>query len=213
VFRYPPKVSIRSTPYLFVGGSTFTYIDGIYVGSSFLESLNISNGLSYFLKNRITSKEVLNCIESNKSYKVYVLNYGYGDSLFENRKVFNTFKYRENDEQSKLLKIFLICLFASIPNTSLRTFKANTNKILQAIPAGSIIIFVLNLPSSGNVLRNFHRNRYKKLIKAIVSKYDLSNCKILDLSIYNKSYRSIDNHHLNAKGAELLKKILEDEVI
>jgi hypothetical protein len=144
---------------------------------------------------------------------VYVLNYGYGDSLFENRKVFNTFKFREIDEPSKLLKIFLICLFASIPNTSLRTFKANTNKILQAIPAGSIIIFVLNLPSSRNVLINFHRNRYKKLLKAIVSNYDLSNCKILDLSIYNKSYRSIDNHHLNAKGAELLKKMLEDEVI
>jgi hypothetical protein len=213
VFKYPPKVSIQSTPYLFVGGSTFTYIDDIYVGTSFLESLNISNGLSYFLKNRITSKEVLNCIESNKSYKVYVLNYGYGDSLFENRKVFNTFKYRENDEQSKLLKIFLICLFASIPNTSLPIFKANTIKILQAIPAGSIIIFVLNLPSSENVLRNFHRNRYRKLLKAMVSKYDLNNCKILDLSIYNKSYRSIDRHHLNAKGAHLLKKMLEDEVI
>lgn len=210
--RYSPKVSFRNTPHLFVGGSTFTLIDGIYVGSSFLESLNISNGISYFLKNRITSKEVLNCIESNKSYKVYVLNYGYGDTLFETRKVFNAFKYIENNQQSKLLKLVLICLFASIPNTSLRIFKANTNKILQAIPAVSNIILVLNIPSSGNVLRNFHRNRYRKFLKAMVSKYDLSNCKILDLSIYNKSFRSIDNHHLNAKGAKLLKKMLEDEL-
>jgi hypothetical protein len=206
-------VSVKSTPYVFVGGSTFTYIDENYVGDHLVESLTIPHGCSYFLKDRITSKEVLNYIKVNNSYEFFVFNYGFGDSSYKirNKTIYDIFEPWIQSKYGNLLKIILFVLFIYKPNISLNTFKSNTNKILQLIPPTSTLIFVLNLPIDVSLLKRFARNRYSKHLKNILSKYDSTIWKLLDISNYDKSCRSSDSHHLNLKGAELLKKALEEE--
>jgi hypothetical protein len=207
-------VSIKSTPYLFVGGSTLTYIDETYLGGNFVESLTIPYGCSYFLKDRITSNEVLNFVKANNSYDFFVLNYGFGDSGYEirNLKIFSIFTPWLKSKYGNLLKIFLYIMFIYRRNISLNTFKSNTNRILQLIPPTATLIFVLNLPTDVSLLKKIARNRYSKHLRIIFSKYDSKNWKILDMSNYTKTYRSSDSHHLNLKGSELLKKAFKEAI-
>ena len=183
------------------------------MGDDFVESITIPYGCSYFLKDRITSKEVLNHIKANNSYEFFVLNYGFGDSGYKirNMKIRSIFNPWMQSKYGNLLKIFFYTSFIYRPNISLNTFKSNTNKILELIPPTATLIFVLNLLTDVSLLKKFARNRYSKHLKIIFSKYDSTSWKILDIGNYNKSCRSSDSHHLNMKGSELLKNALKEE--
>lgn len=191
---------------MYIGGSTFTCVNDIYVRANLIESITNPSETSYFLRNAIKSREVLNIMEKINKYENYIFCFGFGDSLFKlNYKVIpRKLQYLMHGKYRNLLKIVLLCIFIYRPSTSLRSFKNDTKKILNLIPQTAIVIYIINLPSNVSWLRNKHRKIYAYHFKSAITKRGFNYSKILDLSNLDESYRSSDSHHLNSKGADLL---------
>lgn len=196
---------------IFIGGSTLTMVNDIFVGANFIESITNPQRTSYYLNNKVKLREALNVIEKNTKYEIYILCLGFGDSLFEIKNGFisRKFGYLMHGQFRNLLKIVLLCFFIYRPSTSLKSFKNETKKILDLIPLTASVIYIINLPNNVFWLRNKHRKFYSNHLKKSIINHGFNHSKILDISNLDESYRSLDSHHLNSEGAEHLHKKIE----
>ena len=206
--RASPIFKYINTSSMYIGSSTFTRVNDIFVGANLIESITNHSETSYFLKDAIKSREVLNVMEKINKYEIYIFCFGFGDSLFKlkHKVIARKLRYLMHGKYRNLLKIVLLCFFIYRPSTSLRSFKNDTKKILNLIPLTASVILIINLPNNVSWLRNKHRKIYTYQLKNAITKRGFNYSKILDVSNFDESYRGFDSHHLNSKGAELLGK-------
>lgn len=209
--RAAPIFKYVNTSCIYIGGSTFTCVNDIFAGANLIKSITNPSETSYFLKDAIKSREVLNVMEKINKYEIYIFCFGFGDSLFKlNHKVIpRKLLYLMHGKFRNLLKIVLLSFFIYRPSTSFRSFKNDTKKILNLIPLSASVICIINLPNNVFWLRNRHRKIYTNHLKNAITKRRFNYSKILDISNLDQSFRGFDSHHLNSKGAELLVKKIQ----